>query len=146
MENKMVADRLIELWPEIRKIVEFWNRLPKSGRPASNAVARYNESHSEIICVWKFRVQLNRSWFVIHDEVSNLHDWILCYHEPFHDNVKSNIDQHQMQLQDTMIVTVKTSVSESSGFDLTGRDSWFTTRFWISTTEFFVIMTLFTTM
>ena len=31
-----------------------------------------------------------------------------------------------------------------SGFDLTGRVSGFTTGIWISTTEFFVIMTLFT--
>ena len=29
-------------------------------------------------------------------------------------------------------------------FDLTGHDSWFTTWFWIFTTKFFVIMSLFT--
>ena len=32
-----------------------------------------------------------------------------------------------------------------TGFDLTGHVSWFTTKFWIFTTEFFVIMSLFTT-
>ena len=32
---------------------------------------------------------------------------------------------------------------DSPGFELTGRDLWFTTRLWISTTEFFVIMNLF---
>ena len=30
-------------------------------------------------------------------------------------------------------------------FDLTGHDLWFTTRFWIFTTEFFAIMSIFTT-
>ena len=30
------------------------------------------------------RVRLNRSSFVIHDEILNFHDWILCYHELFH--------------------------------------------------------------
>ena len=31
------------------------------------------------------------------------------------------------------------------GFDLTSRDSWFTTSFWIFMTKFYVIMSLFTT-
>ena len=35
--------------------------------------------------------------------------------------------------------------STLAGSNLTGRDSWFTTRFWIITTEFFVIMNFFTT-
>ena len=35
------------------------------------------------------RVQLNGSIFMINDEVLNFHDWILCCHEPFHDNVKN---------------------------------------------------------
>ena len=26
---------------------------------------------------------------MIHDEVLNFHDWILCYHEPFHDKKKT---------------------------------------------------------
>ena len=34
------------------------------------------------------RVRLIRLWFVIHKEVLNFHDWILCYHQPFHDNIK----------------------------------------------------------
>ena len=28
------------------------------------------------------------SWFMINDLVLNFHDWILCYHEPFHDKIK----------------------------------------------------------
>ena len=34
------------------------------------------------------RVRLNRSRFVIHDEVLNFHDWILCYREPLRDKIK----------------------------------------------------------
>ena len=28
------------------------------------------------------------SWFMINDLILNFHDWILCYHEPFHDKIK----------------------------------------------------------
>ena len=38
----------------------------------------------------------------------------------------------------------KTVAEVNPGFNLTGRDLWFTTRVWISTTELFVIMKLFT--
>ena len=34
------------------------------------------------------RVRFNRLWFVIHSLVFNFHDWILCYHEPFHGKIK----------------------------------------------------------
>ena len=34
------------------------------------------------------KVQLNVSWFVIHDEVLNFQGWIL-YHEPFHEKQKA---------------------------------------------------------
>ena len=37
MENKQVADRLLAIWPNIEKIVKFWERLPKSKRPASKS-------------------------------------------------------------------------------------------------------------
>lgn len=33
----MASDRLIELSPNIKKIVQFWNRLPKSRRSASKS-------------------------------------------------------------------------------------------------------------
>ena len=35
-----------------------------------------------------YRVWLNGLWFVIHNAVLNLHDWILCYQEPFHGKIK----------------------------------------------------------
>ena len=34
-------------------------------------------------------VRLNGSWFVNRAEVLNFHDWILCYREPFYNNVKN---------------------------------------------------------
>ena len=37
----------------------------------------------------KYRIQLNRLWLMIHNKVFNFHDWILCYHEPFHDKIKA---------------------------------------------------------
>ena len=37
MENKLVPGGLIELCLNIKKIVEFWNCLPKSRRPASKS-------------------------------------------------------------------------------------------------------------
>ena len=33
----MVADRLIELWPSIEKIVRYWNKLSKSKQPRSKS-------------------------------------------------------------------------------------------------------------
>ena len=36
-----------------------------------------------------YKVRLNRSWFMNHNEILNFHDWILCYHEPFHNKVKN---------------------------------------------------------
>ena len=35
------------------------------------------------------RVGLTGSWFAVHNKVLNFHIWILCYHEPYHDNVKN---------------------------------------------------------
>ena len=33
------------------------------------------------------RVWLNGSWFVIPNKILNFHDWIPCYHEPFHNGI-----------------------------------------------------------
>ena len=37
VENKVVADRLIELWPSIEKTVRYWNKLSKSKQPRSKS-------------------------------------------------------------------------------------------------------------
>ena len=33
IEDRPVADRLLEIWPEIVKVVKYWNSLPKSKQP-----------------------------------------------------------------------------------------------------------------
>ena len=33
IEDRHVADRLLEIWPEIVKVVNYWNSLPKSKQP-----------------------------------------------------------------------------------------------------------------
>ena len=33
VESKPVADRAVEIWPEIRKLMAFWEKLPKSKQP-----------------------------------------------------------------------------------------------------------------
>ena len=43
------------------------------------------------------------------------------------------------------VIALSNSYKYLTGLDLTVRDSWFTMRFWIFTTEFFVIAGLFTT-
>ena len=52
------------------------------GRPGKSTSCSHNKN------VKTYRVWLNRLWFLIHDEVLNFHDWILCYHEPFHKKIK----------------------------------------------------------
>ena len=37
VEKKQFADRLLPIWPNIKKIVKFWERLPKSKKPASKS-------------------------------------------------------------------------------------------------------------
>ena len=39
-----------------------------------------------------YKVWLNESWFVIHNKALNFHDWILCYHDLFHDKIKKSIE------------------------------------------------------
>ena len=35
----MVADKLLEIWPNIVKVVKFWEKFPKSRRPGSKSNA-----------------------------------------------------------------------------------------------------------
>ena len=42
------------------------------------------------------RVRRNVLWFMIHNKVLNFHDWILFYHELFHDKIK---DKNQWNYQ-----------------------------------------------
>ena len=37
----------------------------------------------------QLRILLNRLWFMLYDKDLNVPNSILCYHEPFHGNIKS---------------------------------------------------------
>ena len=37
VEDKPVAERLVDLWPNFAKIVRYWESLPKSKRPSSKS-------------------------------------------------------------------------------------------------------------
>ena len=37
VEDKQVAERLVNLWPNVAKIVHYWESLPKSKRPSSKS-------------------------------------------------------------------------------------------------------------
>ena len=37
VEDKPVAERLVDLWPNVAKIVRYWESLPKSKRPSSKS-------------------------------------------------------------------------------------------------------------
>ena len=37
IEDKTVADRFIELWPNLKKVMEFWVKLPKSMQPKNKS-------------------------------------------------------------------------------------------------------------
>ena len=39
VENKKVADQLIEIWHNIKKLVAHWEKLPKYKRPSSKSYA-----------------------------------------------------------------------------------------------------------
>ena len=47
VENKKVADRLIELWDNIRQLIKFWDKLPKSKQPKSNSYKIVQEAISD---------------------------------------------------------------------------------------------------
>ena len=37
IEDVVVADRLIEVWPNIKQIMNFWEKLPKSKQPSNKS-------------------------------------------------------------------------------------------------------------
>ena len=48
VENKKVADRLIELWDNIRQLSKFWDKLPKSKQPKSKSYKIVQEAISDL--------------------------------------------------------------------------------------------------
>ena len=95
----MPEPKIMSLWcmvPEILCTMDQWmdrqtNRQKKwhSRHKQTQALTisfsnMVKHSNSYIKC----RVWPNGSCFVIHDEVLNFHDWIICYHELFHNKIK----------------------------------------------------------
>ena len=58
----------------------------------------YEEKYSQTAVHKCLRVWLTGSWFVTHDKGLNLHDWILCYHEPFCDDIRYKLLESSMDL------------------------------------------------
>ena len=37
VENKVTAERLLSIWPNVTAMITFWEKLPKSKQPSSNS-------------------------------------------------------------------------------------------------------------
>ena len=44
MENKLVSDRLLDVWPNMEKIVRFWKKMPVSKQPSSKSFKNVAEA------------------------------------------------------------------------------------------------------
>lgn len=44
VENKLVADRMLEIWANMLKIMEFWNKLPKYKQPSCKSFVNLNKA------------------------------------------------------------------------------------------------------
>ena len=55
VEDTVVADRLIEIWDSIIKIVRYWEKLPKSKQPASKSFLKVQETVNDKFAVAKFQ-------------------------------------------------------------------------------------------
>ena len=53
IEDKPVADRLIELWPRMEKIMDFWMKLPKSKQPSNKSYEVLTTSIKDILMIAK---------------------------------------------------------------------------------------------
>ena len=55
VEDTVVANRLIEIWDSIIKIVRYWKKLPKSKQPASKNFLKVQEAVNDKFAVSKFQ-------------------------------------------------------------------------------------------
>ncbi|XP_057299676.1 uncharacterized protein LOC130630266 [Hydractinia symbiolongicarpus] len=55
VEDKVVAERLIEIWENIVKIVKFWEGLPKSKRPASKSYGYVKDAAKDLLTPAKLK-------------------------------------------------------------------------------------------
>ena len=44
VENKCVADRMVEVWPNIKKTMEFWKSLPKYKQPTCKSYSKISDA------------------------------------------------------------------------------------------------------
>ena len=51
MEDRVVADWLIEIWDSIVKIVRYWEKLPESKQPASKNFLKVQEAVNDKFAV-----------------------------------------------------------------------------------------------
>ena len=52
VEDKKVAERLLEIWPHISKVVAFWLKLPKSRRPKCKGFESVKEAVEDELNEW----------------------------------------------------------------------------------------------
>ena len=95
--------RILVKWNKLLEISSFYTCVPKITFIWGTVAEIRSEteffvilSHFLPLCpltTWKIKIlkkwQLIGLWFVIQDKVLNFHDWILCYHEPFHKTTKT---------------------------------------------------------
>ena len=55
VEDKPVADRLIQIWPQIISIINFWNSLPRSKQPSSKSYLNLKKSCAAPVCPAKLK-------------------------------------------------------------------------------------------
>ena len=53
VESKSVADRAITIWPNVEKLVTFWEQLPKSKRPKSKSYESIKAAAHDVLTVAK---------------------------------------------------------------------------------------------
>ena len=44
VENKCVADRMVEVWPNIKKVMKFWKSLPKYKQPTCKSYSKNSDA------------------------------------------------------------------------------------------------------
>ena len=49
VEDRPVVDRLLEIWPELVKIFEYWLRLPKSKQPKSKSFEAVKDAIDDVL-------------------------------------------------------------------------------------------------
>ena len=53
IENKKASDRLSEVWDNVKKMVAFWEGLPKSKRPSSRSYLTVKDSVGDPLFIAK---------------------------------------------------------------------------------------------